>query len=133
MRPAHDMITALIVDSAVLASSATMLVGWIKWFRRPHQPGIFPTLSFIGMCLTSATILGLLSFAIYAKTFGVMFSVHYGLLVRIYKFLAPLCVLGFLFGLVGAWRRSPLRWFAPACAFFTACVWLIGAVMIDPI
>ena len=125
------MLTMLIVYGAVLGSLVTMLVGWIRWFRLPHQPGVFPNLSFIGMSLTSATVFGLLAFAIYAETFGVRFSVHYELLVRIYKFLAPLCVLGFLFGLVGVWRRSPLRWFAPACAFCTACVWLFGALMID--
>ena len=85
------------------------------------------------MSLTSATVFGLLAFAIYAGTFGVRFSVHYQLLVRIYKSFAPLCVLGFLFGLAGLCRRSPLRWYAPACAFLTACVWLIGAVMIDPV
>ena len=105
----------------------------IQWFRDPHRSGIFPKLSFIGMSLTSATVFGFLAFAIYAETFGVRSSVHYELLVRIYKLLAPLCVLGFLFGLVGVWRQSRFRWCAPACACFTACVWLIGAVMIGPI
>jgi hypothetical protein len=130
------MIRHLIVYGAVLAvvaSPVTMLAGWIKWFRGPHQPGVFPKLSFIGMSLTSATVFGLLAFAIYAVIFGVRFSVHYELLVSIYRFFALLCMLGFLFGLVGVWRRSPLRWLAPACAFCTACIWLIGALMIDPI
>ena len=116
-----------------LALLVTMVVGWAEWHSDPHQSGIFPNLSFIGMSLTSATVLGLIAFAIYAEAFGIRFSVHYEQLVRIYKFFAALCVLGFLFGLVGAWRRNPLRWYAPACAFLTASLWLIGAVMIDPI
>lgn len=126
------MITILIV-SAIPASLITMLVGWIRWFRDPHEPGIFPKLSLIGMFLTSATVFGLLAFTVYAGIFGVRSSVHYELLVSVYKFFAPLCVLGLLFGIVGVWRRSPLRWLAPACAFCTACVWFIGALMIDPI
>ena len=118
---------------SVLGCLVTIVVGWTGWFEESRQTGIFPRFSFIGMSLSSATIFGLLAFGIYAETFGVRFSVHYELLVRIYKFLAPLCVLGFLFGLVGVWRRSALRWWAPACAIFTACLWLVGAVMIDPI
>jgi len=116
-----------------MACTLAESVGWTGWFEKPRQTGIFPRFSFIGMSLSSATVFGLLAFGIYAETFGVRFSVHYELLVRIYKFLAPLCVLGFLFGLVGVWRRSALRWWAPACAFCTACLWLVGAVMIDPI
>jgi hypothetical protein len=117
----------------VLGCLLTVLVGWTEWYIDPHQSGIFPKLSLIGMSLTSATVLVLIAFAVYAEAFGVTSSVHYELLVRIYKSLAPLCVLGFLFGLVGVWRRSALRWYAPACAFFTACLWLVGALMIDPI
>ena len=117
----------------VVGCLVTMVVGWTKWFEEPHQTGTFTRFSLVGMFLSSATVFGLLVFAIYAEVFGVIFSVHYDLLVRIYKLFAPLCVLGFLFGLVGVWRRSPLRWYAPACAFFTACLWLVGAVMIDPI
>jgi len=131
--PAHYMTTVLLLYSTVLGSLVTMLLGWIKWFRGPQESGIFPKLSFVGMCLTSATIFGLVAFAIYAEMFGVRSSVHYELLIGIYKFMAPLCVLGFLCGLVGLWRRSPLRWLAPLCAFFTACVWFIGGVIIDPI
>jgi len=80
------------------------------------------------MWLSSATVFGLFAFGIYAETFGIRFSVHYELLVSIYKFLAPPCVLGLLLGILGVWRRSPLRWYAPACAFFTVCLWLVGAV-----
>jgi hypothetical protein len=117
----------------VLGCLVTMLVGWVQWFQEPRHSGVCPKLSFVGMFLTTATVFGLLAFAIYAVIFGVRFSIHYDLLASIYKFFAPLCVLGFLFGLAGIWRRSPLRWYAPACAFFAACVWLIGALMIDPI
>ena len=117
----------------VLGCLVTMVVGSTRRFEESRQAGIFSRFSLIGMSLSSATVFGLLAFAIYAETFGVQFSVHYELLVRIYKFLAPLCVLGFLFGLAGVWRRGALRWYAPACAFFTACLWLVGSVMIDPI
>jgi hypothetical protein len=117
----------------VLGCLVTMLVGWVQWIQEPRQAGSFSKLSFVGMFLSSATVFSLLAFAIYAVIFGVRSSVHYELLVSLYKSLAPVCVLGFLFGLVGTWRRSPLRWYAPACAFFTGCVWLIGALLIDPI
>ena len=92
MGTTHDMIEIF----CGLAFLVTMLVGWIEWFRDPYQSGIFPKSSFIGMSLTSATFVGLIAFAIYAEAFGVRFSVHYELLIRIYKSLAPLCVLGFL-------------------------------------
>jgi uncharacterized BrkB/YihY/UPF0761 family membrane protein len=110
-----------------------VVVGWTKWYEKPRHSGISPDYSFIGMFLSSATVLGLFVFGIYAVIFDVRFSAHYDLLVGIYKFLALLCLFGVLFGFVGVWRRSPLCWYAPACAFFTACLWLVGAVMIDPI
>ena len=117
----------------MLGCLATMVVGWTQWYEEPSQTGIFARFSFAGMWLSSATVFGLFAFGIYAETFGIRFSVHYDLLVSIYKFLAPPCVLGLLLGILGVWRRSPLRWYAPACAFFTVCLWLVGAVMIDPI
>lgn len=104
----------------VLGCLVATVVGWTKWSEEPNQTGVLSRFSFVGMCLSCATVFGLLAFAIYAEAFGVIFSAHYDLLVTIYKLFAPLCVLGFLFGLVGVWRRSPLRWYAPACAFFTA-------------
>jgi hypothetical protein len=117
----------------VLGCLVMMVVGWTKWFEEPRQAGISPDYSFIGMLLSSATVLGLFVFGFYAAIFGIRFSAHYDLLVGIYKFLAPLCAFGLLFGLVGVRRRNPLRWYASSCAFFTACLWLVGAVMIDPI
>jgi len=116
-----------------LPSLITMLVGWTAWYEGPHQSGVLPKFSLIGMSLTTVTFFGLCAFAIYAEVWGVILSVHYGLLVGIYKLLAPPCVLGLAFGLIGVWRPNPLRWYAPACALFTAGLWLVGAVMIDPI
>ena len=97
----------------ILGCLVMMVVGWTKWFEEPRHSCISPDYSFIGMLLSSATVLGLFVFSIYAAIFGIRFSAHYDLLVGIYKFLALLCAFWLLFGLVGLRRRNPLRWVCP--------------------
>lgn len=95
--------------------------------------GTIPKFSLLGMVLTAFSMMALLCFAGYALLFQVRMSIHYGLLVSLYRLIGLTITSGFGFGVVGLWQRSPTRWLTPVASILLVFVWLIGGVAIDPI
>ena len=83
--------------------------------------------SLIGFSLATCSALLALGTVIYAGLIG-GFSFHQPLLIRIFIWGGILSLSGIVLGLVGSWRRGPLRWYAPLCAFGMFVFWVLAAL-----
>jgi hypothetical protein len=108
--------------------SPTMLVwGWARWIkRRPRSWTISSTLSFAGFLLASASALFALWTILYALGGGFEHLPGYSFFYQCLRRGAVLSLLGIAFSVGGVWRRSPLRWQAPASAVGTLAFWLLA-------
>jgi hypothetical protein len=103
--------------------------GWVRWMKRPKDRTAASILSLIGFISASASgVLGIaaillaLSGAEWAQTIMVRWCLLPG---------GVLSLLGLLFAIGGIWRRSALRWFAPAGNLATLAFWLLTTYFID--
>ena len=124
-----QMIIATVLNIVVLlcgcALPFALLVGWIRWVKSRTAGAPLALVSLVGFSL--ATLSALLAFGtvIYAGVIG-GFPFQHPLLMRIFAWGGIWSVAGILCGLVGCWRRGPLRWYAPACAFGMFAFWVLA-------
>jgi hypothetical protein len=106
---------------------AMLVWGWARWIvQRPRLWTISSTLSFIGFLLASASALFSLWVILYASGGGFQRLPDYSFFYRCIRRGAIISLLGVAFALGGVWRRSPLRWQAPAGAVGTFAFWLLA-------
>jgi len=83
--------------------------------------------SVVGFKLAAAAAFLAISSALYAHAIG-RSPFYDPLLLMIVKFGAVLSSAAIVFGIIGMWRRGPLRWHAPACGVGTFLFWFFTAM-----
>jgi hypothetical protein len=109
-----------------LLTPVTLIWGWARWMLKPKSRSVMAVLSFIGFTLASASALLALSAAAYSLCVG-GFQYYDPRLMKIFGIGFLLSLSGLLFGVVGVWRASSLRWHAPACSIATLAFWIVAA------
>lgn len=105
---------------------AAIVAGWIGWMRRRTSETPFSLLSVLGFGLSTCSALLAVGAVVYAHAIG-GFPFYDPRLLRIYRWGSLLSLSGLVLGVVGIWRRSPLRWYAPLAAAGTLAFWFFAA------
>jgi hypothetical protein len=115
----------LLAIPSYLVGPVLLVWGWIRWIRhRPMNWTMGPLFSFVGFCLaTAAYAVGPIVIAL-ARDFEhpsplIDPLLQFGLILSLSSLV---CALG------GVWRKSPLRWLAPALALCAFCFWLFAGI-----
>ena len=109
-----------------LALLLAIVAGWIGWARRRTSETPFSLLSLVAFGLCTCSALLAVSSVAYAHVIG-GFPFYDPRLLRIYRWGTLLSVCGVVFGIVGIWRHSRLRWYAPLCAAGMLLFWFFAA------
>jgi len=125
-RVAELAVLVLFAIEIYLAVPAAMISGWVRWIKRRQPQTLSSILSLIGFTLASASGLLAISSVLYAQTIG-GFPYYDPSLLRIYRWGVLLSLAAIMFAISGAWRPSPLRWYAPACAAGMLVFWFMSA------
>ncbi|PYV14111.1 MAG: hypothetical protein DMG21_19205 [Acidobacteria bacterium] len=121
------LVSALFVVGVYVAVPVVTVWGWVRWSKRSQPRTVFSMLSLVGFTLATASAFLAISSAIYAQAIG-GFPFYDPLLLMIVKFGAVLSSAAIVFGIIGMWRRGPLRWHAPACGVGTFLFWFFTAM-----
>jgi|SRR5579863_4897832 len=106
---------------------AAIIAGWIRWVRSRAPETPFSLLSLLAFGLaTGSGLLALISL-IYAHAIG-GFPYYDPRLLRFYRWGGILSDVGLVLGIIGCWRRNPLRWYAPLCALGMSVFWVAAAM-----
>ena len=97
--------------------------GWVRWMKSKRTQGIISYFALTGFALATASILLAISAVLYARHIG-GFPYYDPRLLRIYRWGSLLSLTGFTFAVVGLWKPSPLRWFAPVCTLGSLVYWI---------
>jgi hypothetical protein len=120
---------ALVVFTVVIyvVLPVAIVGGWIRWVRRRAPETRFSLLSLVAFGLaTCSALLALISLT-YAHVIG-GFPYYDPRLLRFYRWGGILSDAGLVLGIVGCWRRSSLRWYAPLCALGMSFFWAVAAM-----
>jgi len=126
-KAAESIVLILYVIGICIALPAGMIWGWVLWARRTQPRSLSSVLSLVGFTLATASGLLAISSLLYAHAIG-GFPFYDPLLLTIYRWGGLLSLAGIVFAISGAWRPSPLRWHAPACAVGMLIFWFIAAM-----
>jgi len=128
MKSAPELVLLFIyVLGFYVALPAAIIAGWFRWAKRQGPATTFSILSSLALGLATCSALLALGTRIYAHAIG-GFPFYDPRLMRIYRWGLLLSLGGIVLGLIGCWRRSPLRWLAPACAAGIFIFWWFTAL-----
>jgi hypothetical protein len=118
-----EILFGALVILAYLVAPVSLIYGWVCWRQSPGCRTVASRLSFVGFLLASAS--GILAVVVVLCSWASIVN-EYDLIVRRTVLLGGfLSLAGVLFAIGGLWRRSALRWFAPAGAVSTLAFWVM--------
>jgi hypothetical protein len=123
-----DMVT-LVFAVIFIADALTvpaLIWAWVRWIRQPQDRNLLSYLASTALVLATASAVLAASAFIYAAVIG-GFPFYDRRLLRIYSVGLLLSLSGTIIGVAGSWKRGPIRWLAPACAFGTLLYWFGAA------
>jgi hypothetical protein len=123
------LLQAFVVILAIamyIALPIGIAISWVRWFTRRQPESIASRLSLGGLTLATLSAFVALGSIVYAHLIG-GFPFYDPRLLRIYRWGSLLALGGLLLGIGGCWKRNPLRWQAPLCAFGVLVFWLVSA------
>lgn len=109
----------------LIPAVAVLVWGWMLWSIQPKPHGVVPLLSFSGSILATASALLAIMTAVVAQFHR--FPYWDPTLIKIFAVGVLLSLEGMLFGVVGIWRPSSVRWHSPVCALATLAFWIMAA------
>jgi len=123
---AEQVLVMLFVLCINIVLPAAIIYGWIRWAKGKATVTIFARLSLVAFALATSSALLAFGALLYAH-FVRSFPFHDPTLMQIYRwgFLSSLA--GFVLGIVGCWRRSALRWYAPVSSLGVVAFWIAAA------
>ena len=122
-----DLIVLVLYVIAIYITLPVIVAwGWVRWVKHIQPPSVSAVLSLIGFTFATLSCLLAISFALYARAIG-GFPYYDALLMKVYGWGGLLSLAGLGFGIGGIWRRSTLRWHAPACAAGMLLFWFFTA------
>lgn len=119
------VVFGILIILGYLVAPIMLVWGWARWMHQPKLRTVSSILSVIGFIFaTASAVLGIVSL-VYAAIHG--FRFYDPSLLRIFRWGLLLSAAGFVFGINGVWRRSSLRWHAPAFALGMVAFWIVAA------
>jgi hypothetical protein len=109
----EEIVLVIFVIAVYVALPAGIIAGWIRWLRRRAPETRFSFLSLLAFGLATCSGLLALISLIYAHAIG-GFPYYDPRLLRFYRWGSILADVGLVLGIIGCWRRNPLRWYAPS-------------------
>jgi hypothetical protein len=106
---------------------AAIVVGWIRWVRARAPETLLSRLSLLAFGLATSSALLAMTSLIFAHAIG-GFPYYDPRLLRFYKWGGILADTGLVLGIIGCWRRNPLRWYSPLCALGMSLFWAAAAM-----
>jgi hypothetical protein len=126
MSTSIQVVFGVLIALSYLVSPIMLIWGWARWVGQPKLRAVPSILSLIGFIVaTASAMLAIMSVAYAHVIHG--FPFYDPSLLRIFRWGFLLSVAGIVFGISGVWRRSSLRWHAPACALGTLAFWILAA------
>ena len=125
--PVESVFLVVCVLCIYVALPVAILSGWIHWARQPKSLTTFSALSIVGFFLATCSVLLAFGGLLYAHAIG-GFPFYDPRLMRLYRWGGHLSLAGIVLGIVGCFRRSTLRWYAPVCSVGAFIYWF-GAAM----
>jgi hypothetical protein len=123
----EEIVLVVFVITIYGALPAAIIAGWIRWVRWRTPGTRFSSLSLLAFGLATCSGLLALISLIYAHAIG-GFPYYDRRLLRFYRWGGILADVGFVLGMLGCWRRNPLRWYAPLCALGMSVFWAAAAM-----
>jgi hypothetical protein len=125
MGPLADRIVVVLI----LGGLATWVAwGWHSWIRcRPEQLSVGMRCSLAGFTLATVSAAFEIGTGIYGQLIN-GFPFQDPTLLRIYRWGFLLAFLGFVTGLFGTTKKTPLRWKAPALSAVLLLLWITAAM-----
>jgi hypothetical protein len=109
------------------ATPMGIIAGWVRWARSARPRTVFSVLSLLSFALATASAFLAVSSWLYASAIG-GFTYYDRRLMRIYSWGFLLSAAGIVLSIAGVARRSPLRYYAPACSVGTFVFWFVSAM-----
>lgn len=122
-----EILFPLIGIATYIGVPATLLGGWRQWARSPRETEVYSRLSLLGFLLGTSSALFAVGSIVYAQVRG-GFPFHDPLLLSIYRWGFLISIAALLFAAAGIWRKSVLRWYAPALSIGMLLLWLVWAI-----
>ena len=123
----EEIASAVFTIAVYVVLPIAIIGGWIRWVRRRAPETRFSLLSLVGFGLATGSALLALISLIYAHAIG-GFPYYDPRLLRFYRWGGMLSDAGLVLGIIGCWRRSSLRWYAPLCALGMSVFWAVAAM-----
>jgi hypothetical protein len=120
-----QIIFGILVALGYLVTPVALIWGWTRWARQPKQRSVPAILSLTGMVFATASAVLAVSSIAYAQVHH--FPFYDPLFLRIFRWGGLLSFAGILFGIGGAWRPGPLRYYAPVCGLGMFAFWVLAA------
>jgi hypothetical protein len=122
------IVIAILAISNYFTAPVLVLWGWIRWAQqRKEARSLSSTLAFLGFVFANLSFL--LAFGtIVAAGWNGGFRAYDPKLIGIFRWGLLFSFAGILLGIGGAWRRSSLRWHAPALATGLFFFWFFAAM-----
>jgi hypothetical protein len=128
MKTAIEEIRLIVFVIAVYAVlPAAIIIGCIRWVRGRAPETWLSRLSLLAFGLATCSGLLALISVIYAHAIG-GFPYYDPRLLRFYRWGGILADAALVLGMIGGWRRNPLRWYAPLCALGMSVFWAAAAM-----
>src|SRR5215813_11674549 len=123
---AEQVLLLMFVLGTDIVLPAAIIYGWVRWAKSKARMTGISVLSLVAFALATSSALLALGSLLYAHLLR-SFPFHDPTLMQIYRwgFLSSLS--GFILGIVGCWRRSALRWYAPICSLGVVVFWIAAA------
>jgi hypothetical protein len=123
---AEQLLVMMFVLGTDIVLPLAIIYGWVRWAK--SKPTVTGLSAFSLGAFALATSSALLAFGalLYAHLVR-SFPFHDPTLMQFYRwgFLSSLS--GLVLGIVGWWRRSALRWYAPVCSLGVVVFWIAAA------
>jgi hypothetical protein len=123
----EEIVLIVFAIAVYVVVPAAIIAGWINWVKRRVPESRFSMFSLVAFGLATCSGLLALISLIYAHAIG-GFAYYDPQLLRFYRWGAILSDMGVVLGIIGCWRRNPLRWYAPLCALGMSLFWGVAAM-----
>ena len=123
----RSFLVPVLVIAAYSFAPVVLIIGWVHWSRRRQERRTLPMLSLASFVLGTASTFLAAGSQVYARAIG-GFPYSDPRLMKIFQWGLYLSLAGLALSLVGIWKRSTLRWYAPALSCWMFLLWILWAM-----
>jgi hypothetical protein len=119
------IIIASLALLAFIVTPVLLVWGWRRWIKQPRLATSTAILSFVSFVFATGSALLAITTTGYAQVRH--FGFYDPTLMKLMRWGVYLSTIGFLLGMGGVWRKSPLRWHSLVCSAGTFAFWILAA------